>query len=289
METLILDWKDLLKLGLREDVSGLDWTARGVKNNTIRHWVIVAKETGVVSIELGVIALQHLGHELSLGHGFNVSMQKKDGEVVEKGEVLLRIEGTSQVVLGLERTFLNIAGYVCGIATQTKLLVDEAKKHSNKPPRITHTRKILPGYRNLAIHAVVCGGGAPHRPNLSAGILLKENHIAAAGGITTAIKQVRAVAPHGIKVEIEVRNEDELSQAIKANAEIVMLDNFSPDQIRQAIKNKPAGMLFEVSGGINQHNLKDYVIDGVDIISMGSMTHTVKCLDLSLLDRSLLN
>ena len=161
-------------------------------------------------------------------------------------------------------------------------------KELKNPPRLTGTRKTLPGYRDLAVQSSLIGGAHPHRYNLSGGLLIKENHIAAAGSIVHAISNAREVAPHLLKVEIEVKNITELREAIAAGAEVIMLDNFTPEQIREAIKLKPArtsgtGVLFEVSGGINLSNISDYAIEGLDVISVGSITHSVKSIDLSLL------
>jgi nicotinate-nucleotide pyrophosphorylase (carboxylating) len=127
------------------------------------------------------------------------------------------------------------------------------------------------------------GGAHPHRYNLSGGLLIKENHIAAAGSIAAAVTNARSVAPHLLKIEIEVKNVVELKEAISAGAEVIMLDNFSPDQVREAVKLKTPHTLFEVSGGINESNIDQYLIEGLDVISVGSITHSVKSIDLSLL------
>ena len=146
------------------------------------------------------------------------------------------------------------------------------------------TRKTLPGYRDLAIQATLLGGASPHRYNLSGGLLLKENHISAAGGIAQAVSAARKTAPHLLKIEIEVRSLAELKEALASGAEVIMLDNFSPSQVKEALKLKPTqGVQFEVSGGMNLATVKDYAIEGVDVISVGSITHSVKALDLSLL------
>ena len=151
---------------------------------------------------------------------------------------------------------------------------------------MTATRKTLPGYRDLAVHAVICGGGYSHRVSLAGGVLIKENHIASAGGVAEAIRGVQSVAPHGLKCEVEVRSMDELKQAVAAGAEGVLLDNFTPAQIRDGIKfvrGSGKSVFIEASGGLNESNISDYVIDGVNILSSGSLTHSVQAIDLSLL------
>jgi nicotinate-nucleotide pyrophosphorylase (carboxylating) len=157
-----------------------------------------------------------------------------------------------------------------------------------RPPRVTSTRKTLPGYRDIAIASVLAGGGHSHRVSLSSGVLIKENHIAAAGGIAGAIAGAREIAPHGLRVEVEVRDEDELQQALAAHADGVLLDNFKPEQIRKALTiidqaKLSQHVLVEVSGGIHEGNICEYSIEGVDVISVGSLTHSVKATDLSLL------
>jgi nicotinate-nucleotide pyrophosphorylase (carboxylating) len=186
--------------------------------------------------------------------------------------------------LALERPFLNLVAYASGVASATRQLVDVVARVSSA--RVTSTRKILPYYRDLAIYGVLCGGGVAHRVSLSGGVLLKENHIAAAGGIARAIKGVQAISPHGLKIEIEVRNLDELKQALKAGAEVVMLDNFEPEKVRAAVKQvreSKRAVVIEVSGGLTAANIAEYALPGVDVLSCGGLTHSVRALDLSLL------
>jgi nicotinate-nucleotide pyrophosphorylase (carboxylating) len=186
--------------------------------------------------------------------------------------------------LVFERSFINLAAYCGGIAFQTRRLLELVNKKGMKnPPRITGTRKTLPGYRDLAIQSSIIGGAHPHRYNLSGGLLIKENHIRAAGSIAKAIHQARQTAPHLLKIEIEVRNLNELKEATDSGAEVIMLDNFSPELVLEAVKTKSQQTCFEVSGGINESNIDQYLIEGLDVISIGSITHSVKSIDLSLL------
>jgi nicotinate-nucleotide pyrophosphorylase (carboxylating) len=183
---------------------------------------------------------------------------------------------------------LNLAAFVSGIATRTARLVEMAHSAGLKhPPRITSTRKTLPGYRDLSIYGVITGGGHPHRVSLSGGVLIKENHIASAGGIASAVGGVRSLAPHGLGIEVEVRDLRELQQALSCVVEGVLLDNFTPDLVTRALEmiesESKLPVTVECSGGIHEDNLKGYLQEGVHVISVGSLTHTVKSLDMSLL------
>jgi len=268
-----------------EDSVSFDWTARSMANakpNATITAHLIAKAPGVWAGDAGLKALALL----SLERGVPLSIKKfvSDGEEIKPKQKICEWRGTSEAIVSFERTFINLASYLSGIATQTRRLVDHIHASGLKsPPRITGTRKTLPGYRDLVIQSTLIGGAHPHRFNLSGGLLLKENHIAAAGSISKAVEHARSVIPHLLKIEIEVRNLAELKQAIKARAEVIMLDNFTPDEIKKAIKIKPSGTIFEVSGGIHAGNIDSYLIKGVDVISVGHITHSVTALDLSLL------
>lgn len=281
MITLVQTWKKFLAAGLEEDSFSFDWTARALKSKPITA-KLIAKSAGVWAADAGLKALEILSAEM--GMPLKITSHIRDGVILEPKKLICEWTGDSSSVLVFERTFINLAAYCGGIATQTHTLVRKARGAGLKnPPRITGTRKTLPTYRELAIQSTLIGGAHPHRFNLSGGLLLKENHIAAAGSIAQAVENARNIAPHLLKIEIEVKNITELKEAIQAGAEVIMLDNFSPDQVREAVKLKSAGTLFEVSGGINESNIGDYLIDGLDVISVGSITHSVKSIDLSLL------
>ncbi len=286
MSALIPSWKKWLLTGLEEDGAAFDWTARSLAALRPDHQPteakLVAKATGIWAGATGLRALSLLSQEL--GSPLEIESSLEDGARITPGQTLCTWKGSARSIVIFERSFINLASYTSGIATQTRALVDRVLAASMKHPvRITATRKTLPGYRDLAVEATLIGGAHPHRFNLSGGLLLKENHIAAAGGITAAVKSSRNTIPHLLKVEIEVRNLQELKEAITAGAEVIMLDNFTPDQIRAAVPLKPAGTCFEASGGITLQNLDSYLIEGLDVISVGALTHSVKSLDLSLL------
>lgn len=282
-------WKKQIELGMLEDSVQFDWTALGIDHATPEQAttqsaaILKAKASGVWVGNDGLRAVEQLS--LEWGSPIKVKYFFQDGDVVKPGDVVCEWKGSAKTILTFERTFINLASFCSGVATATNSLVSTVQKSSlTNKPRITPTRKTLPGYRDLSIQATLLGGAYPHRYNLAGGVLIKENHIAAAGGIKAAVERVRKSAPHLHKIEIEVTNLQELGEAISAGAEVIMLDNFSPALVKEAILIKPkSGVVYEVSGGIHLGNLNDYLIEGVDVISVGSLTHSVKSLDLSLL------
>jgi nicotinate-nucleotide pyrophosphorylase (carboxylating) len=289
MNALIPVWKKWLALGLEEDSATFDWTARATaraRGARVAEKVeasLIAKASGIWAAGLGLDALSILSREQGLP--LEISPLVQDGARVNPGQKICSWKGTQEAIVTFERTFINLASYLSGIATQTAAFVARsAAAGLAHPVRITPTRKTLPGYRDLAIQSTLLGGAHPHRYNLAGGLLLKENHIAAAGSIALAVRNAREVIPHLLKIEIEVRNLEELREAIAAGAEVIMLDNFKPETAREAVKLKPSsGVVFEISGGVNLLNLDSYLIEGIDVISVGSLTHSVTALDLSLL------
>jgi len=279
-------WKNLLKNGLQDDGWPWDFTSKGIPDRKIKAQVIV-KSHGIWAGKGLTDALNSLAPEMSSAKGFAASSLLEDGAKLKPGIVVAELVGPASLVLAFERPYLNLASYVSGIATSTEKLVSIVRKTCRKnPPRISPTRKTLPGYRDVAIYGVEIGGGVAHRMSLAGGVLIKENHIASAGGIAYAVIAAREVSPHLLKIEVEVRNDKELIQAIEAGADVVMLDNFTPEQVKKSLVTIEASLhrpLVEVSGGINEDTIADYSLSGVDIISVGSLTHSVKVVDLSLL------
>ena len=289
MNALIPIWKKWIALGLEEDSVAFDWTARatararGDRAHESISATLIAKAPGIWAGASGLQALELLSQE----HGLPLQIQSfvKEGESVLPRQKICSWKGSSEAIVTFERTFINLASYLSGIATHTATFVSRVQSAGLKnPPRITPTRKTLPGYRDLAIQSALIGGAHPHRYNLAGGLLLKENHIAAAGSIALAVKNARETIPHLLKIEIEVRNLTELKEGLAAGAEVIMLDNFSPDLARDAVKLKPSsGVSLEISGGVTLTNIDSYLIEGIDVISVGSLTHSVTALDLSLL------
>ncbi|MBS1962236.1 MAG: carboxylating nicotinate-nucleotide diphosphorylase [Bdellovibrionales bacterium] len=283
-------FRELLSGGLREDGYTLDWTSLGLKRERKVRATIKAKADGVFYGAELARAASAVSESIDLP--FSAKALVADGARVKAGTKVVEWKGNATGILALERPTLNLAGYLSGIATRTRGLVDRVeaewkkKRYAGEPPRIVPTRKILPHYRDVGIAAVMAGGGYPHRVNLAGGVLIKENHIAAAGGIRFAIAAARKVAPHGLKIEIEVRNPAELKSALAERAEVILLDNFEPDDVRKAlaiVKTAEYAPLIECSGGISEATVAAYAMPGVGLLSLGGLTHSVTALDLSLL------
>jgi nicotinate-nucleotide pyrophosphorylase (carboxylating) len=284
--------KTLLHLGLEDDGWQWDWTTIGSLGVTDQKRIIradiLAKDQGIWAGGPLIGACRGLSAEL--GGPIDIEAFFDDGAVVAPEQRVARWEGPARTLLALERPFLNLASYVCGIATRTRAMTEAIAQGTRDwkvpPPRLAATRKTLPGYRDFALHGVIAGGGFPHRVSLSGGVLIKENHIAAAGGIVRAIEGSRAAAPHGLKIEVEVTSLEELRLALSAGADGVLLDNFTPEQVAAALIEieRAANKTFvEVSGGISGENLARYLQPGVHVLSSGGLTHSVRALDLSLL------
>lgn len=203
-----------------------------------------------------------------------------EGQFVAAGQVLWTVQGKAQSILMAERTALNFVQRLCGIATLTRKFVDALPKDSRT--RITDTRKTTPGLRVLERYAVRIGGGHNHRDNLGAAVLIKDNHIAAAGGITPAVNAARATAPHTSKIEVEVTSFAELDEALNAGAQIVMLDNFDDSQVAQALAQVSGRAEVEISGGMTLERIAALGQLNVDIISVGALTHSAPAADISL-------
>lgn len=203
----------------------------------------------------------------------------REGDEVCKGSILGTVSGPAAGLLSAERVALNFLQRLSGIATLTQKFV---KAVSGTQASILDTRKTTPGLRLLEKYAVRVGGGRNHRLGLFDGVLIKENHIAAAGGIEKAVRMARAGTDHLKRVEVEVTSFDELEQALKVGADVIMLDNMSPSQVRQAVKRVAGQVQLEVSGGVNLQTVRDYAVAGVDFISVGALTHSFKSADISL-------
>ncbi|MHA1199123.1 MAG: carboxylating nicotinate-nucleotide diphosphorylase [Candidatus Heimdallarchaeaceae archaeon] len=209
----------------------------------------------------------------------------EEGEKVEKKTPIAIIKGKFQSLLQVERTALNILGRLSGIATQTSKMVKIAQK-GNPSLRICGTRKVVPGLSKYDKYAIIMGGGDTHRFNLSDMVLLKENHIAGFNSITEAITTAKQKTSFSKKIEVEVQDEKQAVEASKVGADIIMLDNFSPEEVRHTIpkiKEFNPNVLIELSGNITLDNLDQYSIKGVDLISSGSLTHSVKNFDFTML------
>ncbi len=269
----------LLKL-LAEDIGQGDVTSAAVvpADSTAEAEVIAKAEGVVAGVEEAVVLAEALG--------IDVTDEVEDGEEVKKGQVLLKLFGDARTVLSVERTMLNLLSRMSGIATVTRRYSEKLKKAKLKS-RVAATRKSAPGLLYFDKKAVVVGGGDAHRLHLDDMILIKDNHIVLALGLDKAVKAAKQNASFSKKIEVEVTEPEDALKAAELGVDVVLLDNFSPDQIKEAVallkKAEYFGkVLLEASGGITGENLMDYAAAGVDLVSLGELTHSVKALDVSL-------
>jgi nicotinate-nucleotide pyrophosphorylase (carboxylating) len=234
---------------------------------------IIAKESGIVA-GTRIIALTYgILHE-----DVHVTLHVQDGDIVEKGQLIAEVEGPVQVLLSGERVMLNLLQRMSGIATLT---AEAVKTLNNKEIKIVDTRKTTPGLRMFEKYAVTCGGGFNHRFGLYDGVMLKDNHIAYAGSIKNAVANIREQLGHMIKIEVETETEEQVIEAVESGVDIIMYDNRTPEEIVSFGKHVPSTIVAEASGGITLENLESYSKCGVNVISLGFLTHSVKALDLS--------
>ncbi len=258
-----------------EDMPYGDITTESViKDGTLAEGYFVAKDDGVIC---GMEIAKRV-FELS---GGNVTLDcfVKDGEEVSKGQKIAFVKGDAKSILMGERTALNLMQRASGIATATRKAVKAVEGTNAK---ITDTRKTMPGLRLLDKFAVKVGGGYNHRTGLSDGVLIKDNHIAAAGGIANAVSFARNNIPHTLKIEVETENIQQIKEALEAKADIIMLDNMNNEQMKEAVLLINGRAITEASGNMGERDLLSVAQTGVDIISIGALTHSVKALDISL-------
>ena len=265
---------DILKRSFREDIGSGDLTTTYcVPPGKVGSGRLIAKEAGVLAgIEIAIEAFAYLDRAV---RGIKLFA---DGEKVSRGDVVMTVEGPLQPILSSERIALNLLQRLSGIATQTALWAEDIKDY---PAKLADTRKTTPGLRMLEKYAVQVGGGQNHRLALDGGIMIKDNHITAAGGIDQAVQAVRSRAPFTLKIEVEVTNLEELKEALAAGADIIMLDNMDPETMHRAVKINAGQALLEASGNVTFSRLKEIAATGVDYISCGALTHSAKALDLS--------
>ncbi|MCL2775468.1 MAG: carboxylating nicotinate-nucleotide diphosphorylase [Oscillospiraceae bacterium] len=260
---------------LREDIGTGDITTNTtVPQDKIAAGHFIAKADGIVC---GMEACERVFKIIDDGIEFTAN--KKDGDIVVKGEIIAAIRGNARSVLIAERTALNLLQRMSGVATQT---ADAVAKVAGTKAKIADTRKTTPGLRVLEKYAVKVGGGTNHRFNLADGILIKDNHIAAAGGIINAVESARANAPHTLKIEVECETMKEVGDAIAARADIIMLDNMSNEDMKKAVGYINGRAVTEASGNMGDKDLREVAETGIDIISIGALTHSVRSLDISL-------
>ena len=266
---------NIINTAIAEDINYLDVTTDYlIPEGHTSNAYYVAKDTGALcGIEIAKRVFEIVGNDVD----FDILIQ--DGTKVNKGDIIARMKGNTATLLKGERTALNILQHMSGIATATNKCV-ELVQGTNA--QITDTRKTLPGLRALQKYAVTVGGGKNHRYNLSDGAMLKDNHIDAYGGITPAVQALRGKIGHMVKIEVEVRTMDELKEALSAGADVIMLDNMSCEQMAGCVKFVDGKAKLEASGNITAQNIREVAQTGVDIISLGALTHSVKCFDISM-------
>lgn len=264
--------KELLRF-LEEDIGRGDITSEAICRGEHVKALIKAKGKGVLAGSPFVKEIFKI-----LG-GVHVVFLKDEGEVFKKGEILAELEGDSHAILSTERTVLNLLQSLSGIATRAKLFA-EALEGTNI--KILDTRKTTPGFRFFEKYAVRVGGGTNHRFALYDMILIKDNHKKIAGSVKEAIRRVKETFGHIYKIEVEVENLWELQEALSEGVDVVMLDNFDPQQVKEAVKIVKGKVKVEVSGNITFENLKNYAIEGVDFISAGTVIYGASWIDLSL-------
>lgn len=265
----------LIDLALEEDAGLGDVTSRAIFPAKHVSRAIVDAKQDLVICGLDVAARVFARVDPLLKTKLLVS----DGDRVKKGAAVMRIEGPTASLLTAERTALNFLQRLTGIATQARRYADAVK---GTGVRIVDTRKTTPAWRALEKYAVRTGGCFNHRSSLGEHVLIKDNHIAAAGSLTKAVQLCRAAAPHSAKVEVEAKTLAEVREACRAGAEVILLDNMKPTEVRAAVTVIAGRAIVEISGGVKYDTLRDYALPGVDVISIGALTHSAIAADLGL-------
>jgi nicotinate-nucleotide pyrophosphorylase (carboxylating) len=265
----------LIDLALEEDAGLGDITSRAIFPPGHRSRAVIDAKQDLVLCGVDVAARVFA----RLDPALKIRLLARDGQRLKKGALVLQVDGSTASILTAERTALNFLQRLSGIATQAARY---AAAVQGTGVRIVDTRKTTPGWRALEKYAVRTGGCCNHRSSLGEHVLIKDNHIAAAGSLTKAVRLCRAAAAHGAKIEVEAKTLAEVKEGVRAKADIILLDNMTPAQIRAAVKAVAGRALVEVSGGVTYATLRDYALPGVDLISIGALTHSVSAADLSL-------
>ncbi|MBE7058421.1 MAG: carboxylating nicotinate-nucleotide diphosphorylase [Ruminococcaceae bacterium] len=275
---MILDKKQIDKIvlnALEEDMPYGDVTTDNlIPEDDVTEAKFIAKADGIIA---GMPVVSRV-FEL-IDSRISIEIFKNDGDKVTKGDIIAILNGPTAGILKGERTALNLMQRLSGIATRTNVFTELVKDYKVS---VADTRKTTPGLRYLEKYAVRCGGGRNHRYSLSDAVMLKDNHIAAGGGILSAVSKVRANIPHTVKIEVEVENMDMVREAVEAGADIIMLDNMNEPAMAEAVKYIDGRALVEASGDVTEERIRAIAETGVDIISIGRVTHSVKALDISL-------
>mgnify|MGYP004586407189 FL=1 len=266
---------DLIKRAITEDINYIDSTTDLlIDEDDISEAYFVSKADGVLAgIDVAMRVFTLLDDTIEMNIHF------KDGDAIKKGDVIAEFKGHTCAMLKAERTALNLLQHMSGIASYTNKCV---KAVEGTDASIADTRKTLPGLRSLQKYSVVAGGGRNHRYNLTDAAMLKDNHIDAYGGITQAVTALRKKAGHMLQIEVEVRNFDELNEALAVKADVIMLDNMNCEDMKKAVEITAGRAKLEASGNVTLDNIRDVALTGVDIISLGALTHSVTAFDISM-------
>ncbi|MCA9793816.1 MAG: carboxylating nicotinate-nucleotide diphosphorylase [Candidatus Eremiobacteraeota bacterium] len=271
-----LQWESMVKTALLEDLGGMgDVTTEAIVPVSHRSQAaIVARQAGVMAGSAVVVEVfRQLDPEL------RVEVKVADGESFVRDKRLIDLEGSSRAILVGERTALNFLARACAIATQTRRVVEAI---AGTGARVVATRKTTPGLRLLEKHAVEMGGGLPHRFGLDDAILIKDNHVAVAGGVVEALRRARSRAGHMLKIEVEVDTLEQLAEVLPLEPDVVLLDNMAPAGLRRAVEMVAGRCPTEASGGITLETARQVAESGVNYLSLGSLTHSVSACDLSM-------
>ncbi len=265
----------LIDLALDEDAGLGDVTSRAIfpPSHRSRAFIEARQDLMLCGVEIAAAVFARVDPALK------VKLAAADGDRVKNGSKVLTVTGPTASLLTAERTALNFIQRLSGVATQSRRYADAL---AGTTTRVVDTRKTTPGWRALEKYAVRCGGCVNHRSSLGEHVLIKDNHIAAAGSLTKAVKLARLAAPHSAKIEVETTTLAEVKEAVRAGAEVILLDNMSPALIRSAVAIIAGSAVVEVSGGVRFETLRDYALPGVDVISVGALTHSAPAADLSL-------
>ena len=274
-------YMDIVKAALHEDVrSGDATTSALIPDNVTARAEMRFREPGVVcGLDVACSVFEHVNPYLEVSPIEAGGVLAIDGDEVSAGHTVLVVEGSANAILTAERVALNFVQRMSGIATLTRYFVDSI---AGTEAKIADTRKTTPGLRLLEKYAVRCGGGTNHRFALDDLILIKDNHIAVCGGIAEAVRRARNYAGHAMKVEVECDTLEQVREAVAAQADIILLDNMSPDVLRQAVGIVGGAAITEASGGINLDTARAVAESGVDVISVGQLTHGARSLDIGL-------
>lgn len=266
---------NIINTALAEDINYIDVTTDNlIPDSHTSEAYFIAKDSGVLcGIDIAARVFDLAGGNVEK------EILLRDGAEVKKGDYIAFFRGSSKTLLKGERTSLNLIQHMSGIATATNKCV---KLVEGTNASIADTRKTLPGLRALQKYAVTVGGGKNHRFNLSDGAMLKDNHIDAYGSITGAVTALRKKAGHMLKIEVEVRNLEELEEALENKCEVIMLDNMNDEEMKRAVEITAGRALLEASGNVTLENIRQKALTGVDIISLGALTHSVQCFDISM-------